>query len=84
MCRRMSRCRNDGFLFDKRRDRRNIDVVSIVVNFDNLRRRRKMFRNVQICILSSVVGELGPVNFIGIVRESIRFIINSISVRGVT
>ncbi len=71
MRQRSSRCRNDGFLFDKRRDRRNIDIVSIVVNFDYLRRRRKMFRNVQICILSSVLGELGPVNFIGIVSDDL-------------
>ena len=82
--RRISRCRNDGFLFEKWRDRRrNIDIVSIV-NFDDLRRRRKMFRNVQICILSSVVGKLGPVNFIGIVRESITFIIISTSVGSMT
>ena len=81
--RRISRCRNVGFLFEKRHHRRNIDIVSIV-NFDDLRRRRKMFRNVQIGILSSSVGELGPVNLIGIFRESIKFIIISISVRGVT
>ena len=83
MCRRISRCRNVGFLFENRRDRRNIDVVSIA-NFDDLRRRRKMFRNIQIGILSSAVGKLGPVNRVGIFRESIKFIIISISVRGVT
>ena len=77
-----SRWRNDRFLFDKRCDGGSIDVVSIVINFNHLRRRRKMFRNVKISILSSFVGELGPVNVGGRGREFFKII--STSGRGMT
>ena len=60
----INRCRIDGFLFDKRCNRRDIDEVIVVVNLDDLRRRRKMFRNNQICIPSCLVGKVGPINFV--------------------
>jgi hypothetical protein len=69
-------------LFDKRCDERNIDVISIIINFYYLRRRRKMFRNVEISILSSFAGELGPVNVGGRGREFFKIIITR--VRGMT
>jgi len=73
--RSIRRRRNDGFLFDKWRDGRDIDVISVVINFYHLRRRREMFRNVEICILSSFCGKLGPVNAVGMRRMGVNIII---------
>jgi len=77
------RCSNDGFLlFDGWCDRRDIDVIMIVINFDHLRRRTEMFRKVEIRILSSFVGKLGPVNAVRRRRVVVEIIITR--GRGVT
>ena len=70
------RCSNNGFLlFDEWCNRRDIDVIMIVINFNHLRRRTEMFRKVEIRILSSFVGKLGPVNAVRRRRVVVEIII---------